>query len=997
MQAFLALCAEHLIKQYQDRLERTCVVMPTHRSTQVLKQQLELANSAQIPQIFNIEQFIEQNSIYQKGTPILLLLELFEVFSRVDPNIRLDKFTSWGYILLKDFDQIDRNLVNAEQLFSYLKDIKNIERWKLEPDKATKRIKEYFKLWEHLEETYLQFQERLQTEGEVYAGMLYRDLAENAEARLLKNPEFDQYVFIGFNALSKAEEKIFKTLIDAEKAEIIWDADQYYMDDPENKAGMFLRKYRKNWAGTNWKFQSKHLTEGDKHIQVISVANASMQGKVANQLLKKWRLSLSPDNSEDWVIAPTALVLADEHLLMPVLHSLDESFAGLNVSIGLSLKDSALFNLVDALFEQRQTSSLERQSKVANFSHRSVVKLLTHPFIRQYEKRHCEGQEANYILLLLGYINKQNKIFVSREELMSLHEEAEFNEKLEEAQQLYCQQAAEVFAPLFEALFVRWRNVFELIECLESLLELLSDKENMFEAAYFREFAKILVRLKSYIAHRSPIIDIRSFRIFLYQAFRETSFDFDSDKDTELQVMGITETRNLDFENVVLLSVNETVLPRSRKQNSFIPLDVCRTFDLPTYQEQDGVVSYHFYRLLQRAKQVVLVYVAPSETYGAKEKSRFVLQIEDGLPKHNPKVQVEQKTAKLRQQEGEENLPIVIEKTPELIAQMRESFAEGISPSKINSYIHCRLQYYFSQLADIGQSIRVEETLGADKLGSLIHEILEDIYRNLAQDNPKVNADKIRAVLPKVEQIVNEKLNLDRYVNYVITGQNYIVKQIATHLVSSFLESQIKEAEGNGHPFEILSIENQETNDSERSYSPTISVQFELNIGKDETLTVRIKGITDRIDRVDKQLRIIDYKTGKVEPRQLQVDTADLDKIIHDPLLDKVRQLWLYKYIIAKRLQQSGTYKIGNYTIRAEEHLKAGIYSIRNLDANLIEINTKKKGDTVFPDDNLAFVAKSEEYLQQIFERMLDPEESFSQVEDEKACTYCAYKSICGR
>lgn len=1006
MQSFLDLCAEHLIRIYSQDLKKTCVILPTRRSGLVLKNLMMSKKTQVLPEILPIESFMTNLSGLEKTSPVMLILELYDIFRQIDPKIRLEKFTGWGFILIKDFDQIDRNLVDAQQLFQNLSDIKNIERWNIHREQITPRIDEYFQLWENLHQTYLQFRERLWSQQQAYSGMMYRYLAENASTKLLNDPNFEKYVFIGFNALSKAEEKIFKTLYDHKKAEIIWDADAYYMQgNVENKAGLFLRKYQKNWVSTNWKFQSNHLLNSEKDIQVIRVANASMQGGVVNQLLRNWTI-LPKTQETALIISDTAVVLADEHLLRPVLFALDEPFTDLNISLGLALKDSALFNLVDVLFEQHQTHWVDKETSTIKFSHRSVIKLLNHPFIRQFEKRHCpppentqgSAENRSLILLLIHFINKNNLIYISQDELLTMVASEPFQERLREEEGLlyYCEEAIGILTPLFQLLFHKWKNTFDVIRILEGLTELLASPDYYLEGVHFQEFKKILGQLKGFVNHRPKFIDIRTFKIFLYQAFRETKFDFDSERDHPIQLMGIVETRNLDFENVVILSVNETVLPRSRRLHSFIPVDISRAFELPSYTEQDAVISYHFYRLLQRAKKITLVYVSPSDTYGGKEKSRFIHQLENDLAKQNPKVSIQEKPAQFQIRAEEPEKELIIPKDAKALAKMKANFKEGLSPSHINSFIKCSLQYYFSHIAEIGAPSSVEETLGADKLGSLIHEILEDIFRELCQNTNVIHAADLEAVLPSIEPRVNQKFQLDKYANYIITGQNYIVKQVTSQYLEKFIRSQIQEIKEQNQPFEILSLETWETGEKEKAFSPTLSAKLKLPLGE-EVIELALKGITDRIDKVQNVVRIIDYKTGKVENRNVNPKFLDQEYLIQEPKGDKVRQLWLYKYMIAKRILQEGNFQLSNYTLDQQQAITAGIYSLRNLEAGLLELKAAKDKAALFPENLAEYVKTSEQYLRQIIENMLNPQQDFEKTADKETCQYCAYKEICGR
>lgn len=1021
MQAFLHQCITHLIEQHgTEGLRNICVVMPTRRSCQVLRHLLirQKVAADSLPSIRTIDDFVTETTQMDVSSSIVLLLELFDVFRKIDPEIKLEKFTSWGYVLLKDFEQIDRNMVDAKNLFNNLSDIKNIERWSLGAQQITSKISKYFKLWESLQETYHQFQERLTFNGQAYMGMLYRKLANEAEELLVQSSIYEKYVFIGFNALTKAEETIFKHLIKKGKAEVFWDTDNYYMRDGiENKAGVFLKKYKKQWAGNSWNFQGNYLAESHKEVQIISVANASLQGRATNQLLENWAINplKTKDNGQSSMNSETAIVLADENMLVPLIHSLGKAYAGMNITMGLALRNSALFNLIDALFEQNQTkirvlkegeqanTEGEKPEKISKFSYRSITKLLNHPFIRQFERKTEteiteEGDSRpGFIQEVIRFINKNNQIFLSQEELLDFTETPLFKEDKTDDELARIHQQAPLFRQLFEILFGSWKNALDTIQCFEKLMSLLNFETNQFEIKYAEQFREILKDLQFFIRTRRGFISIHTFKIFLYQAFREAKVAFDSEKETSLQVLSLVETRNLDFKNVILLSVNETILPKSKKNNSFIPFDVAQSYGMPTYQDQEAILSYHFYRLLQRANQVAILHVSPSDTYSGFEKSRLVLQLEHDLARYNTDIHVRNQVGKLRKSEEYEEQGLVIQKNSQVMDKLLKKFEEGLSPWHINAFISCSLKYYFNQIAEIGNSIVVEESLGADKFGSMIHEILEDIYRELSAKHREIEAKHIEAELPEVQNRVNEKFLQEEYANYLQTGANFITKKLTKNFVTNFLNNQIKEAKENGVPFEILSLENKNRwEEPHEAFSPVLSTKFEAEVNGQNT-EVKIKGITDRIDKIGEKVRIIDYKTGLVEKKDVKLSNDDLERLVSDTKADKVRQLWLYKYILSKLIVEKGEYYIGEYKLTDKEPISAGIYSLRNLKEGLLELKSTVKNQELFSETLHEYVHKSEMYLQEIIHNMADEKQPIERTEDINTCTYCAYKGICGR
>ena len=1025
MQAFLHQCISDLIDQHgTEGMEKLCVVMPTRRSCLMLRSHLTQQKVNPLPKIDTIDDFVAGNTQMDVSSPIVLLLELFDVFRKIDPEIKLEKFTSWGYVLLKDFEQIDRNLIDAKKLFANLSDIKNIERWNLGEQQVTNKISRYFKLWENLQETYEKFQERLEFNGQAYMGMLYRKLANETEALLIKEAPYEKYVFIGFNALNKAEETIFKTLLKKGRAQIFWDADDYYMRDRiENKAGVFLKKYKKEWAGDSWSFQGNYLLNSEKNVQVIGVANASLQGRTANQLLTNWEinpLKNSEKNSENGQATPseeTAIVLADENMLVPLIHSLGKEYAGMNITMGLALRNSALFNLIDALFEQHQTKirvvleedesagtdATQSEEKVSRFSYRSIIKLLNHPFIRQFERKiesevyQEEDNQPGFIQEVIRFINKNNQIFLSQQELLEFTETPLFKEDKSDEELARVHQQAPWFKQLFEILFSTWKNALDAIQCFEQLMGLLDFEANKFEIKYAEQFQEILKDLQFFIRTRKGFISIHTFKIFLYQAFREAKVSFDSEKDTSLQILSLVETRNLDFENVILLSVNETILPKGKKSNSFIPFDVAQSYGLPTYVDQEAILSYHFYRLLQRAERVAILHVAPSDTYGGFEKSRLVLQLEHDLSRYNPKIVVKNLMGRFRKSEEYEEQGLVIQKNAQVMDKLLKKLSEGLSPWHINAFISCSLKYYFNQIAEIGNSIVVEESLGADKFGSIIHEILEDIYRELSAKHKEIEAKHIEAELPLVQSRVNEKFLKEEYANYLLTGSNFITKKLTKNFVTNFLNTQIKEVKDNGVPFEILSLENKNRwEEPHEAFSPVLSTKFETEVNG-QSVEVKVKGITDRIDKIGEKVRIIDYKTGLVEKKDVKLSNDDLERLVSDTKADKVRQLWLYKYILSKLIIEKGEYYIGEYKLTDKEPISAGIYSLRNLKEGLLELKSTVKDQELFSETLHEYVHMSEKYLQEIVNNMVDDKQPIERTDDINTCAYCAYKGICGR
>jgi hypothetical protein len=440
--------------------------------------------------------------------------------------------------------------------------------------------------------------------------------------------------------------------------------------------------------------------------------------------------------------------------------------------------------------------------------------------------------------------------------------------------------------------------------------------------------------------------------------------------------MGFLETRALDFENLIILSVNENVLPQPKKHKSLMPYDVLQAFGLPTYAEQESISSYYFYRLLQRAKRVNLVYVLPSDTYGSGEKSRFILQLQHHLIPANPHITFRDLTAVVEQQESKSYHPdIVIRKDEQVLASLKQALAKGLYPSHLNMYLNCSLQYYFNKIARIQESEEVEEMIGADQFGNIIHKVLEDYFKPFLEKKLLVTAADISRMVQVLPQRVRQAFKAGTLGNIPEQGMNFLLFKVATQVLESYLQ---KQASSPDLPLRILSLEqNMET---------LLPVTL-----RDEILPVKIAGKADRIDQTDKAIRVIDYKTGLVQAADLKINAEQVEgHLLRDRKYEKVRQLWLYRYLMAKRLQAAGTLDTALFAPKIE----AGIISFRNLSAGLLTSDIAFSDN---PDDLPEFIRQSEAYLADFVREMLNPDIPIRKTHDLEVCQYCPYRGICAR
>ncbi|MFC5411887.1 PD-(D/E)XK nuclease family protein [Larkinella bovis] len=982
---FLSQVAAHIFQRHGTQMDNVWVIVPTRRAVSTFQQHLSQHADTPFlsPHVLAVDDFITESAGVLLIDPVSLLFELYEVFREIDPALEFGRFLNWASVLLTDFDRIDQYMISPSELFSYMTAAKALERWKLEvpdgyaPKLETTGTQRYFKLFENLQTAYLALHERLLAKGWAYRGMAYRLLAEQIEERVRDNPAYEKLYFVGFNALSRSEELIVKALVKAQKAEMLWDTDAYYMESKRQEAGKMLRMYKAaGWSGP-WTWEGKHLTETRRHIQVIGVPNASMQARVANEIYGQ--------RAGDPNAGTTALILGDETLLLPVLYSLGGSVADLNVTMGLSLQNSQLFTLVDALFEMQRTVVAFRKKDgsgtvyIPKYNHRQVIKILNHPFIRQYEQKILKTAGASPNRLIqkaVSAITTANLVYLDEQQLMTFGENN----------------------PLFAALFRRWPDdkPLAIIHQFYSLIAILkavyAERQDAIETEYLYLFENLLHQLETTLEReeRNELVTIKSLKLFLYELIRQTSIPFESEGGSALQVMGMLETRALDFDRLIILSVNEGVLPQARKLNSLIPFDACVEVGLPTYQDQESVMSYHFYRLLQRAKDVTLLYVTSAEAYGTSkgEKSRFIRQIEHELvPASAGAITISYPSVRFGQVADKKPVAVPhdsleIPKSEAILARLHQELTGqfstrknrvfgGLYPTALNNFMNCSLKYYFSQVISMQKDDEVSDEMDAAEFGQWIHSTLETLDLKYRMAGEEVTAE---TVIEKLQEQYEKQ-----FANRVTeSGMNRLLYRVAEDLMVRFNALQ---QEWYGRNLDVLQTE--EEWDTE--------LLVETAIG---TLPIRIAGKIDRVERLRQPdgttlIRVADYKTGKVEARDADVKSMDI--LLTDSQKDKARQLWLYQYLVYKKMLQNKGLQFGNEWIDGvNTKVVAGFYSFRNLEGGFLE-NKLYLGT---PEE---FVAQTEIHLRKLVADLFDPVQPFRKTANTKICEWCEYRKLCGR
>ncbi|WP_207508807.1 PD-(D/E)XK nuclease family protein [Telluribacter humicola] len=969
MTTFLHLVAEHILERHGSSMEKVAIVVPTRRAAFYVKQ--ELANTTKTPLISPmveaIDDFVEGICTLEVADSVSLLFELYETFKEIDPQVQFDRFMGWASVLISDLDKIDQYLVDTDYLFDYMSEAKAVERWQKDlPDgrslQNTGGTKQYFSLFENIKKVYAAFRARLFEKGQAYRGMAYRQLAEHVDELLLTRTDYEKIYFAGFNAFTESEKKIIQKLVKASRAEVLWDTDQYYMTENTGvEAGTSLREYRDSATFGGWKWTGDGLAKSAKTITTYAVPNATLQTKVAGQLYADMKVG---DELEAPV--PTAIVLADENLLLPMLYSLDEGITDLNVTMGLSLRNSMLYTLIDCIFELQQNvaefkAKDGRTLRIPKFNHKSITKVLNHPFVRHYEQI-AMGPGADGLTAIqrtLREITDNNRVFLSGDDLHTIAEGHD----------------------LFKVLFTSWAkdNPKQVLQTFYDLIDLLRevyrDYKNALETEYLYLFFTLLKQFEQTLERRSEPLTLRTLRSFLYELIRQTRIPFSGEPISPLQILGMLETRALDFERIIILSLNEGVLPQAKKQNSLIPFDIAQEVGLPTHQHQEAVMSYHFYRLLQRAKDVHMLYVSTNDSPGGGEKSRFVQQVEFELTQYNKAIQVVNKVVEFEERQVEKLSEEVVKDEPMLASIRTHLGTKGLYPTHLNQLVRCSMQFYLKHIVGVEDKEEIEEDLGMDKIGTWLHASLERLDQEYFLLGTDPTEEQIRAVLrSEFEQLFRGYVTEE--------GLNRIYYQIGEQQILTFLNHQMAVQPRR----KVIAAEQ------------PLRAEVQLEIGG-TPVTIQVGGKIDRVELShDGTLYVMDYKTGSVQlsgSRNLS-DPVKKEQILltdTDIKAGYERQLWLYKYLMYKKMVDGSGLVINDVTYPSESYrIQSGFYSFR-------EPTSLKASQLDLVEDGGAepFIAESERLLKVLVSGLLNPEEPFRQTQDLNVCVYCDYRGICGR
>ena len=878
--SFLEKIAATIIQEYSGRLFEITIVLPNKRAKVFLIEALrkQINQTILSPNIVSIEDFVQEVASVRSVDSIELLFEFYEVYLSVTEKQHqqsFELFANWAKTLLQDFNEIDRYLLEPSHVLSYLKDIEDIKKWGIEVENKTKLLENYIDFWKLLPMYYNSLYEHLLNKSIGYQGLIYREAVNNLNhfSNTIANKT---YVFAGFNALNAAEEKIVQHLLALDQAKIYWDIDQTFLNDPYHDAGLFVRRFKENWK--HYKSNPFEWIVDDfsqsKNIQVIGTPKTIGQAKLSGSIIENI-INDNPSSSLDRV----AIVLGEENLLMPVLYSLPNSVGALNITMGYSGKNNPSQILIAKLFKMH-TNALSRNGTSYVFYYKDVLDILTHPLIEPYAQTRQ----------LIKVIKENNYTFITYSRLNELNLNP---------------------SDLFSLLFQKWeKGSLAVLENISTLLLLIKEnfnndnEEEKIAKTFVFSIFKVINKLINYYSQHSHIDNIQTLYAIYKQVIDVAEVSFEGEPLNGLQIMGVLESRVLDFDTVIVTSMNEGKFPAGKSQNSFIPYDVKKELGLPTFKEKDAIYTYHFYHLLQRAKNIYLIYNTENDGLDAGERSRFITQLEvEKQPNHNLTFDIYNPVLPTTAYK-----PMLVPKSEAVMDRLKEIAATGFSPSALTSYIRNPIDFYFQKILRIREVEEVEENIALNTLGTIIHETLKTLYEPFI--GKFISESDILNCFKLLDDEVLRQFKLVYKEGEIKKGRNLLAFEVAKRNVANFLRMELEELK-NGDAIKIIALEKTFERELKHPLLP---------------FPVLIKGNVDRIELRNGKIRIIDYKTGKVE--KTNVVLKSWNGLTQELKNDKIIQVLAYAFMFEN--------EAGDIPI------EVGIISFKNLKSGFLPFGFKE-------------------------------------------------------
>jgi hypothetical protein len=954
MDRFLSQCAKYIINKHSSELHDICIVFPNRRAGVffISYLQKELSGTVIAPCITQVNELFQEHSDLWPGERLQLISHLYKIFrEHTETSESFDDFYYWGEVLLSDFNDIDSYLIEAEDIFTNVSDLKEIDSlfYYLTPEQkeaiarfwgcmvgTEKRLnqKNFTELWNKLYPVYRDYKKFLYKKGLAYSGMIYREVVEKLGKRDFQF-RYKKYYFAGLNALNSCEKALFEYLKQNDKAEFLWDYHPLYLNDNSNEAGKFIRENLNKFPPPedfNFSFDS---FGGPGVIKIVSVSSNYGQAQQIPRFIED--IHYGKDENFD----STAVIIADESLLFPALGALPADIKTVNVTMGYPVKNSVVFGFLILLVNLLKNRKVKNNSQAVAY-YRYVTNILNHQLL--------ENIESDNKNKFLKRIRNDNTLEINLSEIDFSHVHKlifSLPEKVGEFSSYFLDVLASLYNQVTNA---------------ETGNQLI--KEMLYSLYVALGKLKILV-YNVCIEQGSEITENIYFRLF-EQFLGHLSVPFEGEPLKGIQVMGILETRCLDFSNIIVLGFNENKWPDTNMAPSFIPYNIRKGFNMPGIDEQDAMYAYYFYRLMSRAENITLTYSTLKDGISTGELSRYGYQL---LYDSNFIVKTQNLDYSFA---NEPLLPVTVPNKSLYTEQFLENNSQlkPLSPTAINTFLHCTLQFYFRYILKLPDPQEMKDEIDSPVFGNIFHQTIESLYKPFV--GQRVKESDLKNILNDKNLIEMEILDAvgKHYLKGVTSSGKTIEPRGKSILIFENIKIFLKRLisiDMQLTPFDLLSLE--------KSYHTKINI--ETGNGPADLF---IGGKIDRIDQVDGNIRILDYKTGYVD--SLSFNTVDeLFVKENEKPKKEILQALLYSYILKNNMGSQYSYNPVIYSLRRlfNDTFSPGImYGKENVNIQEIEVE---------------FISKLKEVVSEIFSSDL----KFSQTTDVKYCRYCAYNKICMR
>lgn len=962
MQPFLQLVANDLLNRYGSNISDITLVFPNRRAGLFFSKYLaeNLTNPIWTPAIITLGDLMQRIAKLAIEDSIALVAKLYRIYvSSTGSEKSFESFYYWGEVMLADFNELDKYLIDPKQLFGNIKDLKQIDKqfsgFTEEQYEALREylgvmenteisdIKQgYINIWDKLFDIYTLFWHELEQEGVAYEGMLYR------KAAMLLNDSYaignlpSPIAFIGFNALNQCEKLLFEKCKSLSKALFYWDYDPIFMNQKENLAGLFMQENLRLFPNALSSNLLESSVQTPKNIKIISAPSAVSQSKLLPTLLSQVQ-----QEGGDLDIT-TAIILPQENILIPTLQAIPPHVESLNITIGYPLKETPAYSLIEFL-SRLQINARNHTEDNEQFYHKDVVDILNHPYIQL-----CEPEKSNEIL---QNILKSNRLYPLSKELVG---PSLFN--------LIFKAVAD--PALLGHYMLAVTN--DIAKQLAEKAQNSEDSQLQIELEFLFTLHRSLIRLNDMLANLKVSIAPKLFISLLRKVFNQERVSFSGEPLSGLQVIGFLETRALDFENIIILSFNDDIIPGKNRQISFIAPSLRFAFDLPTVQHRDAMYAYSFYRLMHRAQNVFLVYSNRTEGLSSGEMSRFALQL-NLVPSYNQPetIDVGYKI------ELTPKHPLLIPKTEEvmetLISNLRKKNGQTtLSPSGLTAFLICPMRFYFRYVVGLADEKEITEEVGAIEFGNILHGTMQSLYN---EPNGKVIQKNEIDLLIKQEDLIERKLHhifCNEFLKGVqmpiseFSGRNQLAYNTLLYTIKKMLKVDRDRA-----PFTLIGHEKE------------VSITLPVNFSK-HTSEVCLQGTADRIEQNNGAIWLIDYKTGNPQYKGVFSEVSNLFDSKSVMNHKEVFQTFCYS------LALSESYK--------EQAIVPMLWFVKKVQSVNDLYIRKTEGKERIPVTD--FRNLKEEFttgLYGLLRSILSVDEPFIQTEDITRCKFCPYGAICDR